>query len=100
MGSTGHQLRKLGSSLPPSVLQSLKPRSLHSRAAQVFVQLTAVPRCGGQGRRGQEVVRQQPGSTPLDLLPSVPLTFFPQLLFESLILFSNYQIYKYSNMVK
>merc|ERR1712037_602359 len=97
--STGHQLRKLGSSLSPSALQSLKPRSLHSPAAQVFVQLTA-PRCGGRGRRGQEVVLQQPGSTPLDLLPSVPLTFFPQLLFESLILFSNYQTYRYSNMVK
>merc|ERR1712037_337741 len=85
--STGHQLLKLGSSLPTSVLWSLKPTSLHSRAAQVFVLLTAL-RCGGQGRGGQEVVQQQHGSTLLDLLPSVRPTLF---LFESLILFSSSQ---------
>jgi len=85
--SSGHQLLKLGSSLPTSVLRSLKPTSLHSRAAQVFVLLTAL-RCGGQGRGGQEVVQQQHGSTLLDLLPSVRPTLF---LFESLILFSSSQ---------
>ena len=47
-------------------------------------------RCGGQSRPGQGVVQQQHGSTPLELLPSVPQTLFLKFKLESLILFSNY----------